>query len=144
MTSHLYITINLFNLCQHFFLPFYTYFSKCWHRMNEPYLCLQNNRWYSVCVCVCVCVCVYVVGLISYLNIGTFLKNYGIFFLILSSYINQKPCHLCTYSNYFVQNYFLFLLRIWVLFGLSSSLFMLSFYSYSFSKNKTITIFKCF
>ena len=31
-----YITINLFNLCQHFFLPFYTYFSKCWHRLNEP------------------------------------------------------------------------------------------------------------
>ena len=38
MTSHAYITINLFNLCQHFFLPFYTYFSKCWHRLNEPYM----------------------------------------------------------------------------------------------------------
>jgi hypothetical protein len=36
MTSHVYIAINLFNLCQHFFLPFYTYFSKCWHRLNEP------------------------------------------------------------------------------------------------------------
>ena len=35
-TSHVYITINLFNLCQHFFLPFYTYFSKCWHMLNEP------------------------------------------------------------------------------------------------------------
>ena len=39
MTSHVYITINLFNLCQHFFLPFYIYFSKCWHRLNEPYVC---------------------------------------------------------------------------------------------------------
>jgi hypothetical protein len=38
MTSHAYITINLFNLCQHFFLPFYTYFLKCWHRLNEPYM----------------------------------------------------------------------------------------------------------
>ena len=36
MTSHVYITINLFNLCQHFFLPFDTYFSKCWHSLNEP------------------------------------------------------------------------------------------------------------
>ena len=35
MTSHVYITINLFSLCQHFFLPFYTYFSKYWHRLNE-------------------------------------------------------------------------------------------------------------
>jgi hypothetical protein len=34
--SCLYITIKLFNLCQHLFLPFYTYFSKCWHRLNEP------------------------------------------------------------------------------------------------------------
>jgi GTP cyclohydrolase I len=28
MTSHVYITINLFNLCQHFFLPFYGSLSK--------------------------------------------------------------------------------------------------------------------
>jgi hypothetical protein len=34
--SHVYITINLFNLCQQFFLPFYIYFLKCWHRLNEP------------------------------------------------------------------------------------------------------------
>ena len=36
MTSHVYITINLFNLCQQSFLPFYIYFLKCWHRLNEP------------------------------------------------------------------------------------------------------------
>ena len=36
MTSHVYITINLFNLCQQSFLPFYIYFFKCWHRLNEP------------------------------------------------------------------------------------------------------------
>ena len=29
--------INLFSLCQHFSLPFYTYFFfKCWNRLNEP------------------------------------------------------------------------------------------------------------
>ena len=36
MTSHVYITINLFNLCQQSFLPFYIYFLKCWHSLNEP------------------------------------------------------------------------------------------------------------
>jgi hypothetical protein len=36
MTIHVYITINLFNLCQQSFLPFYIYFFKCWHRLNEP------------------------------------------------------------------------------------------------------------
>ena len=36
MTSHVYITINLFNLCQQSFLPFYICFFKCWHRLNEP------------------------------------------------------------------------------------------------------------
>jgi hypothetical protein len=36
IASHVYITINLFNLCQQSFLPFYTYFFKCWHRVNEP------------------------------------------------------------------------------------------------------------
>ena len=36
MSSHVYITINLFNLCQQSFLPFYIYFLKCWHRLNEP------------------------------------------------------------------------------------------------------------
>jgi hypothetical protein len=36
MTSHAYITINLFNLCQHFFLPFHTCFSNFWRRLNEP------------------------------------------------------------------------------------------------------------
>ena len=35
MTSHVYITINLFNLCQQSFLPFYIYFLKCWRRLNE-------------------------------------------------------------------------------------------------------------
>ena len=36
MTSHVYITINLFNLCQQSYLPFNIYFFKCWHRLNEP------------------------------------------------------------------------------------------------------------
>ena len=36
MTSHVYIAINLFNLCQQSFLPFHIYFFKCWHRLNEP------------------------------------------------------------------------------------------------------------
>ena len=36
MTSHVYITINLFNRCQQSFLPLYIYFFKCWHRLNEP------------------------------------------------------------------------------------------------------------
>jgi hypothetical protein len=36
MTGHVYITIDLFNLCQQSFLPFYIYFFKCWHRLNEP------------------------------------------------------------------------------------------------------------
>jgi hypothetical protein len=31
MTSHVYITINLFNLCQHFFLPLYSISA---HNMN--------------------------------------------------------------------------------------------------------------
>jgi hypothetical protein len=31
-----YIPINVFNLCQQSFLPFYIYFLKCWHRLNEP------------------------------------------------------------------------------------------------------------
>ena len=35
MTSHVYITINLFNLCQQSFFPFYMYLFKCWHRLNE-------------------------------------------------------------------------------------------------------------
>ena len=38
MTSHIYITINLFNLCQQSFFPFYIYFFKCWHRLNETFL----------------------------------------------------------------------------------------------------------
>jgi hypothetical protein len=39
MTSHVYITINLFNLCQQSFFTFfsfYIYFLKCWHRLNKP------------------------------------------------------------------------------------------------------------
>ena len=36
MTSHVYIAINLFNLCQQSFLPFHIYSFKCWHRLNEP------------------------------------------------------------------------------------------------------------
>jgi hypothetical protein len=38
LIKHVYITINLFNLCQQSFLPFYIYFLKCWHRLNEPLL----------------------------------------------------------------------------------------------------------
>ena len=45
MTSHVYITINLFNLCQQSFLPFYIYFLKCWHRLNEPF---QPFRQYGI------------------------------------------------------------------------------------------------
>jgi hypothetical protein len=44
---HVCITINLFNLCQHFFFPFNTYFSKCWHRLNEPiqpYIYIYTNK----------------------------------------------------------------------------------------------------
>jgi hypothetical protein len=43
MTSHVYITINLFNLCQQSFLPFYIYFLKCWHRLNEPIKLPKSN-----------------------------------------------------------------------------------------------------
>ena len=28
-----YRTINLYSICQHFFLPVYAYFTKCWHRL---------------------------------------------------------------------------------------------------------------
>jgi hypothetical protein len=34
-TSHVYILINLFDLCQHFFLHCYIYFVKCWHMLND-------------------------------------------------------------------------------------------------------------
>ena len=44
MTSHVYITINLFNLCQQSFLLFYIYFLKCWHRLNEPFRYRYPNR----------------------------------------------------------------------------------------------------
>ena len=41
MTSHVYITINLFNLWQQSFLPFYIYFLKCccigWMNHKWPY-----------------------------------------------------------------------------------------------------------
>jgi hypothetical protein len=40
MTSHVYITINLFNLCQHFFLPFIPIFQNvgigCWGESMPP------------------------------------------------------------------------------------------------------------
>jgi hypothetical protein len=32
--QHRYRTINLYSICQHFFLPVYAYFSNCWHRLN--------------------------------------------------------------------------------------------------------------
>ena len=41
MTSHVYITINLFNLCQQSFLPFYIYFLKCW----LGWMNLFENPW---------------------------------------------------------------------------------------------------
>jgi hypothetical protein len=44
MTSHVYIEINLLNICQQSFLPFYIYFLKCWHRLNDP------NRQYTYIV----------------------------------------------------------------------------------------------
>jgi hypothetical protein len=37
-TSHVYILINLFDLCQHFFLHCYIHFFKCWHMLNEPFI----------------------------------------------------------------------------------------------------------
>ena len=38
------VTINLFNLCQQSFLPFYIYYFKCWHRLNEQQLNLPLKR----------------------------------------------------------------------------------------------------
>jgi hypothetical protein len=34
-TSHVYILINLFDLCQHFFSHCYIHFFKCWHMLND-------------------------------------------------------------------------------------------------------------
>ena len=38
------VTIKLFNLCQQSFLPFYIYYFKCWHRLNEQQLNLPLKR----------------------------------------------------------------------------------------------------
>ena len=29
--------IKIYSICQHFFLPVYVYFSKCWHILNEHF-----------------------------------------------------------------------------------------------------------
>jgi hypothetical protein len=44
-TSHVYILINLFDLCQHFFLHRYIHFFKCWHMLNEPLILSSRIDW---------------------------------------------------------------------------------------------------
>jgi hypothetical protein len=47
-TSHVYILINLFDLCQHFFLHCYIHFFKCWHMLNEPFILSIIFDWSMV------------------------------------------------------------------------------------------------
>jgi hypothetical protein len=134
MTSHAYITINLFNLCQHFFLPFYTYFLKCWHRLNEPYMVRCGYNFHN-----------------KYVNIVNVLSNLFVwqgyrFCLFLQFILCGRDIDFVSFYNliYFVWEGYQFCLFLqfwyWILEFFGSVVFLI-FHFIQYMYNKYVNVF---